>query len=69
MIGQSENEDCVAQWCRVEPYELVHPSGWTIANRIIRRKPVWTLQYGYRSEGRFPSPDAAMNRHRELTGR
>lgn len=25
-------------WHRVGPYEFVHPSGWTIANRIIRRK-------------------------------
>lgn len=53
-------------WRRVGPYEFVHPSGWTITNRIIRRKPVWTLQNGYRSEGGFLSPCDAMKRHDQL---
>jgi hypothetical protein len=56
------------EWNRVGPYEFVHPSGWTITNRIIRRRPVWTLRYGYRSEGSFPSPAAAMARHGALIG-
>lgn len=54
------------RWCRVGPYEFTHPDGWTITNRIVRRKPVWTLQLGYRSEGSFPSPADAMERHAQL---
>ena len=55
-------------WRRVGPYEFVHPSGWTITNRIIRRKPVWTLQNGYRSEGGFLSPSDAMTLRDQLGG-
>lgn len=68
MTDANENKDGAEQWRRVGPYEFVHASGWTITNQIVRRKPVWTLQCGYRSEGGFPSPDAAMKRHREMTG-
>ncbi|EIF32280.1 hypothetical protein BCh11DRAFT_07869 [Burkholderia sp. Ch1-1] len=54
------------RWHRTGPYEFSHPDGWTITNRIIRRRPVWTLQLGYRSEGAFPSPAEAMKRHAQL---
>lgn len=55
-------------WRRAGPYEFVHPSGWTITNRIVRRRPVWTLQRGYRSEGGFLLPSDAMERHDQLIG-
>ncbi|WP_155626596.1 hypothetical protein [Burkholderia vietnamiensis] len=55
-------------WHRIGPYQFAHTSGWTITNRIIRRRPVWTLQLGKRSEGAFLSPADAMKRHAEITG-
>lgn len=53
-------------WHRAGPYEFVHVTGWTITNRIVRRKSVWTLQLDRRAEGNFPTPEAAMTRHAEL---
>lgn len=68
MTGRLERDTGDGAWRRAGPYEFVHPSGWTITNRIIRRRPVWTLQHGYRSEGGFPSPSDAMKRHEQLIG-
>lgn len=53
MTGCLEPDAGNGAWCRVGPYEFVHPSGWTITNRTMRRRLVWTLQNGYRSEGGF----------------
>lgn len=68
MTGCWERDVSNGAWRRVGPYEFVHPSGWTITNRIIRRRPVWTLQNGFRPEGGFLSPCDAMKRHEQLGG-
>lgn len=68
MLGCLERDVGDGAWRRAGPYVFVHPSGWTITNRIIRRRPVWTLQQGHRSEGGFLSPCDAMRRHDRLVG-
>lgn len=67
MPHRNDRHSADDRWRRSGPYEFAHPDGWTITNRIIRRRSVWTLQNGYRSEGGFPSPAEAMQRHAQIT--
>jgi hypothetical protein len=54
-------------WESKGPYEFVHPTGWTITNRILSAKSVWVLHRADAGHGNFKSADDAKRRHAELS--
>lgn len=66
MTANSTHKTHSDGWHRAGPYEFVHVTGWTITNRIVHRKSVWSLQLDRRAEGNFLTPESAMARHAEL---
>ncbi len=67
MNSKKPPETTIDGWESASPYEFVHPTGWTITNRILSAKSVWVLHRADVGHGNFKSADDAKRRHAELS--